>query len=789
MSFKNKTSIVCCVLFLLFSGGAVWASANIKQADRKLGDFTAKVDSHLKAIAVNSASSDIASLSLKPIVDSAGPMVTRLIGGLATRGVDVELFLNTADGLPQFLEEQGIALSFLAKDGKRATVQIRSAADLSRLSENESIREIRYLPPTILRVGAVTSRAPKAMRSDLAASALGVDGSGQTIGIISDSFAQTSIVRDGNTVPAQFDAGILQGSRQQDSGDLPALISILRDDVPEGTDEGAAMGELIHDAAPGAAMIFHAAGRSRAEMADAIDQLCANGRADIVVDDILFLNESAYQDDVPALAASNCVSKGIPYLTAAGNDRDQAYRYVYRDLVANIDEPGLSRFPSGNDLHNWSNSGEDAFLELRIPANSTVYAVLIWNQPNSSINSANGAQIDLDLYATRAESVAALNPSSRHFYARSSDEQGTTGNPRGDASEVVILTSGASPETFYLAVEHFDGSQGDIPQQSGVPLEFRLLLTGDELVSVEYDYNGPSVWGHSTARGVASVAAVPWWESPEYRPEAYDTIEIDPEPFSSRGGDITIQFDSNGQYAPQTRSAPHFAAIDGNNNTVLGSSVVPSEAGEPDNFLNFYGTSAAAPNAAAVFALFKEAYAGVSPEQLIASVTNTAIDVKGFRASEGKDDVTGSGLINAEAAASYLASLIGADPIPLATPASTQATPSSRNGGGGACFIATAAYGSYLAPDVKILREFRDKVLLPYKWGQAFVAVYYRYSPPIADRIASSDALRLATRISLSPLVYGLKYPFVSMLLLASGLLVLVRRRDAHKVKLQKVAA
>jgi hypothetical protein len=70
------------------------------------------------------------------------------------------------------------------------------------------------------------------------------------------------------------------------------------------------------------------------------------------------------------------------------------------------------------------------------------------------------------------------------------------------------------------------------------------------------------------------------------------------------------------------------------------------------------------------------------------------------------------------------------------------------------CFIATAAFGTPLAPQVKTLRAFRDRVLLTNVPGRLFVTLYYRTSPPLADFIAEHDFLRAGVRILMRPLIW-----------------------------------
>ena len=98
------------------------------------------------------------------------------------------------------------------------------------------------------------------------------------------------------------------------------------------------------------------------------------------------------------------------------------------------------------------------------------------------------------------------------------------------------------------------------------------------------------------------------------------------------------------------------------------------------------------------------------------------------------------------------------------------------------CFIATAAYGSWLDPHVIVLREFRDDYLLTNKAGKWFVEFYYHHSPPIADYIREREALRTLVRSILALIVFTIEYPIAVVSLLLLFILMRVRQRIRRRV-------
>ena len=78
----------------------------------------------------------------------------------------------------------------------------------------------------------------------------------------------------------------------------------------------------------------------------------------------------------------------------------------------------------------------------------------------------------------------------------------------------------------------------------------------------------------------------------------------------------------------------------------------------------------------------------------------------------------------------------------------------------GGCLIATAAFGSEMAPQVQFLREIRDNTVLQTESGSAFMTgfnqFYYSFSPAIADYERENPAFKEAVKLTLTPLLTSL---------------------------------
>lgn len=83
--------------------------------------------------------------------------------------------------------------------------------------------------------------------------------------------------------------------------------------------------------------------------------------------------------------------------------------------------------------------------------------------------------------------------------------------------------------------------------------------------------------------------------------------------------------------------------------------------------------------------------------------------------------------------------------------------PPQNNGGSnkkGHCFIATAAFGTPMADEVKILQRFRDEYLLTNEIGRKFVTFYYKHGPAWAKYISDKKGLKAVVRMGLRPVIW-----------------------------------
>lgn len=447
--------------------------------------------------------------------------------------------------------------------------------------------------PFVTAIGSATSQGVAVLKADEARSIFGVTGAGIRLGVISDSFNGANSTP---TLATQIAAGNLPGTGNP-NGHTTA-VTVVKDAT--GSDEGRAMLEIVHDVAPAARLYFHSAfnntqapGSTSAAtatpdqtIADAIAGLAGVSGMRIIVDDVGIVTAPRFQDGAAARAANAAFAQGIAYFSAAGNSATDATRVT---TTAGV-----------NGTVNW---GTDDLLRMRIAANSTGRVAVHWGEPYPSV-SGTAATSDFRVAATdTAGSVTYFNVNGQAAGA--------------DPYEFFSVTnSNAVAIDFALRVTRNSGT---------APVVMQLSTFGSVLAITDADKtNAPTIYGQAAASGAVAVAASYWGT-----PTAVES-------FSSRGSSLVL-FDSLGNRIDETRATPQLTAPDGGTTTTAG-------------FAAFYGTSAAAPHAAAVAALVLERFdqkgLTVSTRDLYQVLFDSAVDI----GTAGFDSASGHGRIDALAA-------------------------------------------------------------------------------------------------------------------------------------------
>lgn len=462
-------------------------------------------------------------------------------------------------------------------------------------------------------VGLVTSQADYELQAARARAyqPKKVSGAGVNVGVLSDSFNSL------NTAAADVA-----------SGDLP-VVNVLSDDGS--TDEGRGMCQLIYDLAPGVGLAFSTANGGEGVFAQHIRDLAnpAKGNCKVIVDDVRYFAEPFFQDGVIAQAITSVVNtQGVTYFSSAGNYYDRSYENAAPQFVANANGVRCLNFDvSGNTV--------DLTQRVTISATGTFRPFLQWSDP---FYTANGVKTDLDIFLISVKNGVAADTVYR----------GNTRNLNTQVpSDYVYFTNSTAigTTTFDLV----------IVQKAGVaPTRVKYVNYGSSVPS-EWLTSSSTSTGHTSVAEGFAVAAVPYYN--QRVAEAY----------TSKGGAMTFLFSPTGAALPAgtTRQKPNLASIDGANTTFFGGSDY-----ETDGFPNFFGTSAAAPHAAAVAALLRSSEPALTPTQVYSRLVGSARLI----GTTATDPLTGPGLVDAFTA---LYGAVAATTAPLVEDLEKNALPTS----------------------------------------------------------------------------------------------------------------
>jgi PKD repeat protein len=506
--------------------------------------------------------------------------------------------------------------------GARAGLVVSGFLPLAALEDAAALASLRSIvasPAPIRNAGSITSQGDFALNAGLARAAHDVDGTGIAVGVLSDAYDTLG--------GAAADIA---------SGDLPAGgVQVLGGESPYCgalifcVDEGRAMLQIVHDLAPGAGLLFHTALGGIAAYANAIQDTAAAG-ADVLVDDLLYLNEPWFQDGVVAQAVDSVTTGGVAYFSAAGNAGRSSMQAPFSDsgvifcieffLPIGDCDPNFERVGRMHDFD--PGPGVDLYQSVTIPIDGVLTVAMQWNQPFGG----PGPVSDHD--------IVLLDETGGIYFEISANDNLIT----GEGWEVVqfqnheVLGYG---DKFNLIITY-----DDVDSQGSPASLVKTIMFGSASFD-EHATNAPTLVGHANANGAQAVGAAFFADTP-----AYGVSPPVGQPYSSAGG-VPIFFAPNGTAlaSPALRAKPTATATDGVNTTFFF-----SDNHGNDGIDDFFGTSAAAPHAAAVAALMLEASPSATPAQLQSALQASAIDM----GAAGFDNDHGAGLIQADAAITAL---------------------------------------------------------------------------------------------------------------------------------------